>query len=130
MLFVNLAVADVRRSRAFFSALGLTFNEQYCSDDAICVMINDTTAAMLLHPHFFQGFTKRQLCPTATHTEALIAMMLPDRAAVDTMVANAVAHGGAHAMPAIDHGFMYAWSFYDPDGHHWEVFCQGEAPPA
>jgi hypothetical protein len=17
---------------------------------------------------------------------------------------------------------MYAWSFYDPDGHHWEVF--------
>ena len=21
-----------------------------------------------------------------------------------------------------DHGFMYGWSFYDPDEHHWEVF--------
>jgi predicted lactoylglutathione lyase len=21
----------------------------------------------------------------------------------------------------MDHGFMYGWSFYDPDGHHWEV---------
>jgi predicted lactoylglutathione lyase len=22
----------------------------------------------------------------------------------------------------MDHGFMYGWSFYDLDGHHWEVF--------
>jgi predicted lactoylglutathione lyase len=21
-----------------------------------------------------------------------------------------------------DQGFMYGWSFYDLDGHHWEVF--------
>jgi predicted lactoylglutathione lyase len=21
-----------------------------------------------------------------------------------------------------DHGFMYGWSFYDLDGHHWEAF--------
>jgi RNA polymerase sigma-70 factor (ECF subfamily) len=29
------------------------------------------------------------------------------------------------SMPAadrMDYGFMYGWSFYDPDGHHWEVF--------
>ena len=30
--------------------------------------------------------------------------------------------GGRHAMDPQDHGFMYAWSFYDVDGHHWEVF--------
>ena len=33
----------------------------------------------------------------------------------------AIAAGGSHAMDAQDHGFMYGWSFYDPDGHHWEV---------
>ena len=33
----------------------------------------------------------------------------------------AVANGGAHAMDKMDHGFMYGWSFYDPDGHHFEV---------
>ena len=24
-------------------------------------------------------------------------------------------------MEAMDRGFMYGWSFYDLDGHHWEV---------
>ena len=36
----------------------------------------------------------------------------------------AIAAGGRHtmdAMDAMDHGFMYGWSFYDLDGHHWEV---------
>jgi uncharacterized protein len=37
------------------------------------------------------------------------------------MVKKAIAAGGKHAMDPQDHGFMYAWSFYDPDGHHWEV---------
>jgi predicted lactoylglutathione lyase len=26
-----------------------------------------------------------------------------------------------------DHGFMYGWSFYDLDGHHWEVFWMDPA---
>lgn len=37
------------------------------------------------------------------------------------MVQIAVANGGRHAMDKMDLGFMYAWSFYDLDGHHWEV---------
>ncbi len=28
--------------------------------------------------------------------------------------------GDTHADPQ-EHGFMYGWSFYDLDGHHWEV---------
>ena len=30
-------------------------------------------------------------------------------------------------MPAQDHGFMYFQSFYDPDGHHWEVLWMNPA---
>jgi hypothetical protein len=37
------------------------------------------------------------------------------------MVRTAIAAGGTHAADPIDHGFMYGWSFYDLDGHHWEV---------
>jgi predicted lactoylglutathione lyase len=37
------------------------------------------------------------------------------------MVKKAIAAGGKHAMNPQDHGFMYGWSFYDLDGHHWEV---------
>jgi len=35
--------------------------------------------------------------------------------------------GFAFNPPPQDHGFMYAWSFYDPDGHHWEPFWMDSA---
>jgi hypothetical protein len=38
-----------------------------------------------------------------------------------------VAAGGSHAVEPQDHGFMYGWSFYDLDGHHWEVFWMDPA---
>jgi predicted lactoylglutathione lyase len=38
------------------------------------------------------------------------------------MVNRAIGAGGQHATDPQDHGFMYGWSFYDLDGHHWEVF--------
>jgi predicted lactoylglutathione lyase len=42
-------------------------------------------------------------------------------ARLSRMVRKAITAGGGHAMDPQDHGFMYAWSFYDLDGHHWEV---------
>jgi predicted lactoylglutathione lyase len=51
----------------------------------------------------------------------------PSRAAVDAIVGQAISAGGRHAMPAQDHGFMYGWSFYDLDGHHWEVMWMDPA---
>ena len=43
------------------------------------------------------------------------------------MVGLALANGGKSAKPKQDHGFMYAGSFYDLDGHHWEVFWMDPA---
>ena len=47
---------------------------------------------------------------------------MESREAVDATVRRAVALGGATANQPEDHGFMYDWSFYDPDGHGWGVF--------
>jgi predicted lactoylglutathione lyase len=47
------------------------------------------------------------------------------RAEVDEMLKKAVIAGGKHVTDPQDHGFMYGWSFYDPDGHHWEVRLSG-----
>jgi predicted lactoylglutathione lyase len=55
-------------------------------------------------------------------TSALFAISVNSREEVDATVKKAVAAGGSHAADPQDHGFMYAWSFYDLDGHHWEVF--------
>ncbi len=30
-------------------------------------------------------------------------------------------------MEPTDHGFKYGWSFYDVDGHHWEVLWMDPA---
>jgi uncharacterized protein len=120
-LFVNLAVRDLKRSMDFFARLGFAFDPRFTDDKAACMILSDEAYVMLLGEPFFKTFTKRDLCDTSRQTEALLALSCESRAEVDQMVKNAVAAGGRHAMDPQDHGFMYGWSFYDPDGHHWEV---------
>lgn len=120
-IYVNLAVRDLQTSMDFFGALGLTFNPQFTDDKAACMVINADAYVMLITEPFFRTFTKREPCNTKTHSEALIALSCESRAAVDEIVRKAIDAGGSHAMDPMDHGFMYAWSFYDVDGHHWEV---------
>lgn len=121
MIFVNLSVRDLKAAMGFFTKLGFTYNLKFTDDKAACMIVNEQASVMLIATPFFKTFTTKEVCDTSTHTEALIAVSCGSRAEVDEMVASAIAAGGKHAMPATDHGFMYAWSFYDLDGHHWEV---------
>jgi predicted lactoylglutathione lyase len=120
-IFVNLPVRDLKKSMDFFATLGFEFNPQFTDDKAACMIISDEAFVMLLSEPFFRTFTKRELCDTTRHTESLFALSCDSRAEVDELVKKAVAAGGRHAMDSQDHGFMYGWSFYDLDGHHWEV---------
>jgi uncharacterized protein len=120
-VFINLAVSDLKRSMAFFTALGFTFNPKFTDDNAACMILSEEGYVMLLARPFFQGFTKKEICDTSSQTECLVALSCENRAEVDELVNKAIAAGGTHAMDAMDHGFMYGWSFYDLDGHHWEV---------
>jgi uncharacterized protein len=120
-IYVNLAVRDLQKSKEFFSSLGFSFNPKFSDDKALCMILNDQAFVMLLSEPFFRTFTKREPCDTTKYTEGLFALSCPSRSAVDEMVRKAVASGGKHAKEPQDHGFMYGWSFYDPDGHHWEV---------
>ena len=120
-LFVNLAVRDVKKAMDFFAALGFTFNPRFTDDNAACMVISDEAFVMLLAEPFFRTFTRREPCDTSRQTEGLFALSCASRQEVDAVVSKAIAAGGTHAMDPQDHGFMYAWSFYDPDGHHWEV---------
>jgi len=121
-MFVNLPVQDLKRSVEFFTQLGFTFNAKFTDENATCMIVGEDAFVMLLVERFFKTFTQRQLCDTRTHTEGLVAISVDSRAEVDRLVKTAVAAGGSHAVDPQDHGFMYGWSFYDPDGHHWEVF--------
>ena len=126
-LFVNLAVRDLERSMDFFAKLGFQFNPKFTDDKAACMVLSADGFVMLLTEPFFKTFTKRQPCDTRCENEALIALSCNSRAEVDDLVRRAIVAGGRHAMEPQDHGFMYGWSFYDPDGHHWEVFWMDPA---
>jgi len=121
-IFINLAVRDLQRSKGFFSSLGFGFDPRFTDEKAACMSVNDEGFVMLLSETFFKTFTTREVCDTTKQTESLLALSCGSRAEVDEIVKKAIAAGGTHAMNPMDHGFMYGWSFYDLDGHHWEVF--------
>lgn len=126
-IFVNLPVKDLDRSKAFFTALGYRFDENFTDENATCLVITDEIYAMLLTEPFFKGFTKNEIADTATATEAILALSVDDRAAVDQIVDKALAAGGTVANEPNDQGFMYGRSFLDPDGHQWEIFWMDPA---
>lgn len=60
-IFVNLPVKDLKRSIAFFTQLGFTFNPQFTDDNATCMIIGENIFAMLLIEPFFQQFTNKPI---------------------------------------------------------------------
>ena len=121
-LFVNIPVANVQRSIVFFEELGFTFNTQFTDASATSMLVGEDAYFMLLESERFKGFSKRSIGDRSKETNALFAISVRSREEVDDLVAKAVSAGGSHAGDPQDHGFMYGRSFYDLDGHHWEVF--------
>lgn len=121
-IFVNLPVKDLKKSVAFFSKLGFEFDQRFTDDAASCMIVSSEGFVMLMTEARFKDFTKRELSDRSKTSEGLFALSADSRKDVDTFADAALANGGTQAMPPIDHGFMYGRSFYDLDGHHWEIF--------
>ncbi|MBX4196649.1 VOC family protein [Candidatus Pacearchaeota archaeon] len=121
-IFVNLPVKDLDKSKKFFSHLGFKFNPQFTDENAACVIIGENIFAMLLLEKFFKGFTKKQIIDSSKNIEVITALQVNSKKEVDEMVHKALEAGGKKSNDPFDHGWMYGWSFQDPDGHMWEVF--------
>jgi predicted lactoylglutathione lyase len=121
LTFVNLPVQDVAASRAFFDALGFSFDDRFCDEQTACLVLSEMAYVMLLERPRFAAFTAKPLGDPATTTSALICVSAADRDAVDVFADTALASGATPAKEPLDHGMMYGRSFYDLDGHHWEV---------
>lgn len=128
-IFINLPVADLPRSLAFFKALGYAHNPQFTDDTAACIVISEEIHVMALTHSKFREFTPKQICDSATATEVLLCLSCESRADLDEIVAKAVAAGGSTYAEPKDYGFMYQHSFQDPDGHLWELIHLVCEPP-
>ena len=130
MIFVNLPVADVAKSTAFYEAIGATKNPMFSDETASCMVFSDTIFAMLLSHAKFRDFTPRPIADARAATEVLVCLSEESRAGVDRMVDDALAAGGGEPRPAQDHGFMYGRAFDDLDGHIWEIMWMDPAAAA
>ena len=122
MIFVNLPVADLPASVAFYAALGFTNNPHFSDDTAACMVWSESINVMLLTHDKWRTFTTRPI-PPPTASEVLLALAVDSTDDVDAANATAAANGGtADVNPLQDHGFMYSRALADPDGHVWEMF--------
>ena len=129
-IFVNLPIADMERSKAFFGALGFSFNPQFTNDQGACMVIDENIFAMLLVKPFFRTFIDTEIADARETTEVLVCLSCKSREEVDELVRKAVAAGGKPHRQPQDHGFMYGHGFHDPDGHVWElVYMDPNAQP-
>ena len=132
MIFVNLPVADVAKSTAFYEAIGCTKDERFSNEVASAMQLSDTIVFMILSHDFFKTFTPKPIADAHATTETLICISRDSRDAVDAIVDAAAAAGGkADVGPNQDMGFMYGRTFEDPDGHIFEpMFMDMEAAMA
>jgi hypothetical protein len=131
ILFVNLPVADLKKSVAFYKSMGFENNPNLTDETAACMVWSDTINVMLQTHAKWRTFTKRPI-PSATSSEVMLALSCDSRDAVDAMNTAAATNGGtADINPAQDLGFLYNRNVADPDGHVWEaVWLDPAAIPA
>lgn len=120
-IFVNLPVKDLKRSVDFFTKVGFEFNVNFTDESATCMIIGDNIYAMLLVEDRFQSFISKKISNAADTAEVIVALSVESREQVDLIVQAALDAGAKPYNDPQDHGFMYGWSFQDPDDHLWEV---------
>jgi uncharacterized protein len=122
MLFINLPVIDLKRSMAFYDAVGATNNPQFSDETAACMVLSETIHVMLLTHDKWRQFTQKPIVDAHVSAQVLLCVSEDTKDGVSAMVEKATAAGGkADPTPTQDIGFMYGRSFEDPDGHIWEV---------
>ena len=121
MIFVNLPVKDLEKTKDFWQKLGYSFNPQFTDDNAASLVISDTIYAMLLTEPFYKTFTDKEIADASRTQETQISLSVDSREDVDRVLEKALAAGARELRPAQDmEGFMYSRGFEDLDDHHWD----------
>jgi predicted lactoylglutathione lyase len=93
MIFVNLPVADLDRSIAFYEAIGATRNAQFSDDTAACMVLSDVIHVMILTHKKFAQFTPKRIADAHESSEVLICISCDSREAVDQITEAALGAG-------------------------------------
>ncbi|SFB12636.1 polar amino acid transport system ATP-binding protein/hypothetical protein [Amycolatopsis marina] len=117
--FINLPVKDLAKSVDFFTAIGLSLNQQFSDENAAFLVVSDEVTVILQSEAYFRGFTNREITDTSTSSEVIIGLSADSGQQVDELLDRVVAAGGEALGEPEDQGFMYMRGFRDLDGHQW-----------
>lgn len=126
-MWINLPVKDIKKSRAFYSHIGFSFNSERDTEHTTCMLVGDKdagkeTIVMLFSEHAFQSFTHQSITDTRHSSEVLFSIDAESRDEVNLLAAKAEAAGGKiFSKPTEATPWMYGCGFCDPDGHRWNV---------
>jgi uncharacterized protein len=121
-IFINLAVKDLQKSMAFYTALGFTNNPQFSDDAGKCMVWCDNIFVMLLTHEKFKQFATKPIADTKSNVAALFSLSLDSVDEVNSTMANGLHAGGIEPSEMKDYGFMQQRTIEDFDGHTWEIF--------
>jgi len=123
MIFVNLPVSDLERSKAFYEAIGFRNEPKFSNDAAAMMVLSDTISVMLLSHPFYSTFTSKPIADAHGSSQVMLCISCDSPAEVDRIIdAAATAGGKIDQSPRSETGGgpMYGRDFEDPDGHQWE----------
>lgn len=122
-IWLNLPVKEVAASKAFFSKIGFSFNEEHDTPSSTCMVAGEGKfVVMLFEESLFAGFSQNKITDTKTSSEVLISIDAESKQEVDELAKKVQEAGGdVFASPAESQGWMYGCGFADLDGHRWNV---------
>jgi predicted lactoylglutathione lyase len=124
MIFVNLPVSDLERSKAFYEAIGFRNEPKFTNEAAAMMVLSDTISVMLLTHPFYATFTRKPIADANNSSQVMLCLSSESPAEVDRITDAAGAAGGKIDVSQVDQtkgGPMYGRDFEDLDGHQWSL---------
>ena len=121
-IFINLPVADLKKSMDFYTRIGFTNNPQFTDETAACMILSEEIFIMLLTHEKFRGFINKEIADTRKTASVINSISVESTTEVNEFMKKALEAGAKEPSEAKDYGFMLQRSLEDLDGHLWEVF--------
>lgn len=119
ILFINLPVKDLERSKHLYEQIGFTVNATFTDNHQRCVMWGEHIYVMLQSHELFQLHIKKEIPDMYQFQTASYTLPMESLEQMNETMEKALLSGGKEPVPMIDEGFMQIRVIEDFDGHTW-----------
>ena len=94
LIFVNLPVDDLERSKRFYEALGARNEPKFSNEAAAMMVLSDVIHVMLLTKPFYSTFTSKPIADAHQTSQVLLCVSCENSSEVDKLAQSAGAAQG------------------------------------